>query len=822
MEMDSFEFIHSKLLKVVKEAELTGDDSMGKIKEIWHENKFQLPLKDIVEFINACEAADMSDHLLTLYWLLFHGLVSNHEKISIACINACSRIADIGCLHHVLRILDQYKATKNTPSLSKVLENQSGLVKLSAALERSNFTTGREVHLDFILQKLNYWLIWTQGRLRYPISQEEISKMLSFYSDILLKDNYVNADSVIQVRNIIIYLLNLLNKSAQNDYVLKLVKRVGEPSECGMQFRILEILKKLVIRGRANMIRNALDRSILVNLTKVVLKCQEKDVLNVALQLIVLLYEAPKYFSDHKMLKRDDDFLTFLAENIHKYKWCKIILRFLLFNDSKNDYLRHKVLSLKSNIEITDINAYEELLVTAEGASKFKHKCKLFNFTTSFKLFFFIAFFLTDTIVDIINSVIGFVSGEQMLLSGLLLFFSLLPLPVCNYISLNHFYSTTPLSEQVALEGHTPFYPFMRYLLPWRFDSARHVTYNLLTVLQLHPVVTAVDCLCHVPQPLHKLHHAQYNLAKLKMLIGLLENIPCLTIKIIRVLPSLQDGSYEWNLAFIVNLVGIVWSVISLSKSAVDFETNCRTVDLGNFQIELVSQKLSIFLGFLTMISSKTIVFFILYSMTVNKTWILVLVLCLHLSATFLTHLFTFAEILERDESTERHYIFLRNFNFALLPFVFSELFLIHLRHPIEFLGRYSYYKYKRSFRYFATLYTLHGAEIAALIIVVTSSHYQNRHAVFFVCGWVAVVLYIISGISFVLYQKVFLPEVVGLTCSSEDYDEDNCHNDSCLREYPNTGYKTRVYKFLRSPIETSHAMIVEVIHGRSSEAPSL
>ena len=784
--------------------ELVGEESSQQIKEFLTDKKYQLPQKLIRSIVNIITTKELDQDLFKLlrsiYWILQSGLLSSHKNIVVACINACKRTSDLNCLYHAMRILDNYEDSKTKPNLAKIVLDYGGLVIFTEALERSRYTIDDKTQMDFIFKTLNYWFIWTQSKLVCPLRQRDVSKMTNYYTDLLLNEdiNEKYIDFQNYIRNIITYFLNLQSNLAQKQYICKLVQLLVEQTSGTAS--ILKFIKKLSTRGRAAMIRNAHNKAVLSSLKTIVLiPGQKKDVLDNALDMIVLLYTAPQYLLEQRMFK-SDDFLSFLILNINNYDGrCSRILRFLILNDAQNEDIKQKIL-----LSSGDFNGIFD---------DFKHKCHVFEFTSI--VFFSISIWF-DSLQDIIVSLIDLAIGKQQPIAGILLFFSILSLPMCSILSLHNFYSTGPLSLVFSLEDHIPAHNFLSYLFPWRFDRIQHILFNFLTVVQFHPILTGIDYLYHIQQPLGNIHQANYNLAKLKITECLLENIPCLVIKIVLVYKALQDDMFQWNLPNIAIIISIVWSIVSLSKSSLDFEKKSRVIDLGDNQIKLLSQKLAIFVGYMTMVSSRILVLLLLFSITQSNIWKLILILSIHIIVTFFIHLSTFTKIRsDKEIFVEPHYVFLRNFprNFPLflLSFAFSEVFLVLLRNPAEiFGGSYPYYHYRRTPRAFFLVFTFHAAEVITVVSVVLSSR-DSVPTFIVILGCTAVGLYLISGVSFFVYMKVLDDD----DDENEENARNNWRNRSCLRNEPKSGLKPRAFRFIRSQTRLNYVRVMNVI-GRS------
>ena len=737
----------------------------------------------IFEFVGTKNNPLLLESLRCLFWLLKTNMMDPDVAIIDQCLQVADLMPEFHVLLYVMKILNQL-ASYNSPELCRVrfgtnenyivmgniLADKNGAARIAMALKNavpSIIIEERINEFEFIVDQLNHWFIFVQRKILCPVAKKDVADLVEYFTNILLIQN-TPFHVGLYVRNILVNLLNFQSNSDQADYVSVLVKELSEPMADLVKVRKnLEMLKKLAGRGRCGIIRRSENNAILDHLVRICLSIKEKDgeIVQICLHLIIMLYESPHYVKEHRILKTTE-FVHFLTGAADEFDGdCIKILKFLIFNDPQNDVLKQSVLDISNeNKSLRSNSLFNQVLEVAKGKTSFRHKCRKIQLLTYPTLVWFVLTYSKDTFLDLCIAINGIIFPTRLFaLSWMLLAFAIFPLLVCNIASLKNFYTATPLSIYVSLEGYVPRFRLLKYIAPWRFDSKKHIIFNLLTIFQLHPAIMVVDILSHHAQPVGNILRSQYNLKKLGCIETMLENIPCLAIKVVKIARQFQSGRFVWaswgNLFEIITLVN---SVFSLSKSALDFESIAKFVDNGRWQIGLFSQKAALLLGYLAMIGSRMLLFLILTSF---DQWVYFFVLFLHVFLTFISHLFTYHIKAEKDGDLDEHFVFLRKFDWRLIPFALSEGFLVLLRSPMEYLGVYSHYQYLRKRWQFFSIYFIHWIEVVAVnlcyIFQKLAKDPENfvRYRSMFIISLLSIGLYFTSGLLFTFYFFICCPK---------------------------------------------------------------
>jgi hypothetical protein len=201
-----------------------------------------------------------------------------------------------------------------------------------------------------------------------------------------------------------------------------------------------------------------------------------------------------------------------------------------------------------------------------------------------------------------------------------------------------------------------------------------------------------------------------------------------------------------------------------LSKSALDFESMARFVDNGQWQITLFSQKCALFLGYLTMTGSRMLMCLTLTNKTFDD-WVFIFVIFVHVLITFMTHLFTHHIKAGKDGDIDVHFVFLRKFDWRLIPFALSEGFLVLLRSPMEYLGVYSHHQYIRKRWQFFSIYLIHCIEVVAVnlsfIFAILAKNPETfvTYRAMFIISLLSIGLHLLSGLNFAWYFFICRPK---------------------------------------------------------------
>ena len=486
--------------------------------------------------------------------------------------------------------------------------------------------------------------------------------------------------------------------------------------------------------------------------------------------------------------------LTDVLPGPFKYK----LLRFVIFRlTSTNPKLMTRLLvkhveflrrlSLLNNIESDRMSTCAiDIINKYFSCKEIKHQCRLISKFGLFNILRFVLFYSLDIVLDIkvgINSIVG---DTSTVYEGCgLLLFSLISLFYINYQSMSRYYlscfRSVDIDPCISLQGSSRG-KYLKFLVPWKFDSFKHTVFNILTILQLHPVIIAYEIAQHSRQNMSTIINKKFRFARLTVQEKMLENVPCTLIKMI-VLYKTISFQNELTRDDYVTLFSTFYGMMMLTLKLTNFEKlsrqaygECRT--LSGFQTFLI------FSGNIFALLPRVAAFIALYMLSKNKEkmWIFVAGICFHVLITILVHLlarhqrydsFTLAptktkfvtwDFILREGDGEENVPFLRLTRFLLvLCLSWSEGFFVNLRHPIDYLsGDIPSTHHLRSPQYFFSLFTLNLLEIIAVTLLANIGYLETDKLWIKNLTYASVAVYFVSGLIFVLHFTACNPERKG------------------------------------------------------------
>ena len=486
--------------------------------------------------------------------------------------------------------------------------------------------------------------------------------------------------------------------------------------------------------------------------------------------------------------------LTDVLPGPFRYKLLRFVIYRLTSNNPKLmtsllvkhvDFLRH--LSLLNNIETSRMSTCAIDIVNKYFSCKeSKHQCRLISRFGLFNILKFVLFYCLDVVLDIkvgINSIVGETSTVYEG-CGLLLF-SLISLFYINYQSLSRYYlscfRSVDIDPCISLQGSSRG-KFLKFLVPWKFDSFKHVVFNILTLLQLHPVIIAFEIALHSTQNMSTIISKKFRLARLNVQEKMLENVPCTLIKII-VLYKTISVQNELTRDNYLTLFSTFYGMMMLTLKLTNFEKLSRQAD-GECRTLSGFQTFLIFLGNLFALLPRVAVFIALYIISKDKAkmWIFVASICFHVFITILVHLlarhqrydsfklaatkskFVTWDFMLREGDGEENVPLLRLIRFLLvLCLSWSEGFFVNLRHPIDYLsGDIPSTLHLRSPQYFFSLFTLNLLEIIAVTLLANVGDFETDKLWVKHLTYISVAAYFVSGLIFILHFTVCNPDRKG------------------------------------------------------------
>ncbi|KAL5255647.1 hypothetical protein ACHWQZ_G011028 [Mnemiopsis leidyi] len=329
--------------------------------------------------------------------------------------------------------------------------------------------------------------------------------------------------------------------------------------------------------------------------------------------------------------------------------------------------------------------------------------------------------YCADIFTDIYVAIDTLVRGDDPDVGVLMLFFVVVPLIYGNYITQsNRFgrirYINPELNAFTIDKERIKGRPFLRTLAPYRWDSAVHVGFNILCLLQMGILIDVMEMLMHKVQEIPNIGQQYSHYCYIRRLEVMLENCPQLILQVCALIKdedwltrtlgtastSLDtDGGITVNDT--IRIVSLVFTIIALPLALCADEEAGRYCSRVSFDLVMevevcglipVNLQLTVlYLGFLLIIVSRITLIALLYVFCLMRDLTLkpaenfpnmVTPLCVeaHHLVIFVIYL-----INQRLTETNKSLIIIEklqrlNMFVSFLFFSFSEVFLILLQFP--------------------------------------------------------------------------------------------------------------------------------------------
>ena len=407
--------------------------------------------------------------------------------------------------------------------------------------------------------------------------------------------------------------------------------------------------------------------------------------------------------------------------------------------------------SLKEIAELdtdSELSSYAaELINTYLSCGEKRHNCVLVNTLFILNILKFFALYIVDIVLDI---KVGINAVNDPTLSTryegyCLLLFSILPLIYLNYQSILRYdiqcMKRVTVDPVISLQGSNRG-RLTKFFFPWRFNSVKHTILNILTVLQLHPLITAFELVYHRSKTLRTLIDNKFHFRRLSTQEKILENVPCTLIKGIILYKFIDSNKSNVSMGSdeYVTLFSTVYGILTLCYKVASFENVCRSADRFPGVLTTCQQLVS-FIGVLLSLNSRLIMCLVLFSvMRDNGTmWIFTISVLLHILLSSVTHLlshhkwqspYEHSSVSVKEKFVIKDFILRESNSRNSKPVVigrcalvfclsWSESFIVSLRHPIDLVsGRIPSTYHLRSGRDFFLIYVLHLLEVIAVTVL--------------------------------------------------------------------------------------------------------
>lgn len=587
--------------------------------------------------------------------------------------------------------------------------------------------------------------------------------------------------------NVLLALLSTIKFITFRTKYIRIIKQVK--LESGKKTNLPEILKHLLLHFEPKMDNIPIIKRALINIG-------------------ALLFGSNKYHHYFEEPRFINHLFSILSSQLSDDQVRHDILFTIIIKLSCNNPKTMRRLLLPHSTDLQDLAVFHKdsevsraaatILKTYMSCEMTRHECMVVRVFSKLTLLMFILMYSVDVVGDLLVAYLTITTDKDINLrmeGYLLVFFSVVPLIHVNFLSYQQFKTnndhtlyTEQTDQVISIEGHVS-NRTTGYLIQWRFDGLKHTLFNILSILQLRPIISAIEIVYHKPQQVSSILSKMLNFTRLNLQEKILENVPSISLKLLilyrssrsTLLKSGRSWIKDMDMDDYLTLSTTLFSAVSLILSIIKFEKLCRKSTISSCSVlSKTSQKLVLFSGYFTMIISRMFMFLILYHTLedLDLEWIFFVSVALHISITFAIHMLAyhrkydfFYGVGEDKRFTTLRFIRRKTYNenlmnpminvvkrlLLILALSWSEFFLVILRHPIEFLQGRPHKLHQRSGRYFAGVYLLHFVEV--VIVSSLGLPFHSHHQTAFHLSYLSVTLHLVAGCMFYRYFRFLHPD---------------------------------------------------------------
>ena len=341
--------------------------------------------------------------------------------------------------------------------------------------------------------------------------------------------------------------------------------------------------------------------------------------------------------------------------------------------------------------------------------------------------------------------------------------------------------------------------PVRRYFCPWRWDSAFHAALNIISALQLNPVIDALEVIFHAKQSFRSitLKYAHYKATrKLDRIFESSLVVSIQTISLVRFLskettPEEEEEEEEklkYYFQLCTRVSSLLFSCISLAYIVATEERARRFAELHEYDMMIGCgvQTAVLFLGYFTVYCSRVLLVSIVYYCFRANQVNFFTVITVELHHWFIISIYLIYVL--KSNTFDGIVVAKRRPLWVLVPIFYivsvTEIFIVNLRFPVRSVGLALHRNSDqalghRSCVVFGALYLLFGVELLA-VLVVTHIPGRDLPLITQACLYGSTALYLTSAGLFYLYfhpavnpdarrekhpHKTYMTALVPLTC---------------------------------------------------------
>lgn len=401
------------------------------------------------------------------------------------------------------------------------------------------------------------------------------------------------------------------------------------------------------------------------------------------------------------------------------------------------------------------------------------HMCSIITRWRKFALIFSAFLYSCDTFLDFNASFFMCKEGETIW-GILVLAISLSSFVVTNNMSRsrrfdrrNHFIPTADGDFKFNPPGRVRKYSLRGYFCPWDWNTKHNFLLNCFAILQLNPVIDALELIFHEKQSFRSitLKYAHYKAnKKFDKMFGNSFLVTIQTISLVELLDRNEIGSLYFGMMLQIGLrfLSVISSCISLAYIVSTEEKARRFAEVNEYDMKMSwsVQIIPLFIGYLLLYISRVSILALNYHCFIKENskigfYTLISVEAHHLLIFSIYILFSYSKMFDHATVEKRRSAW------VLLPTLyilsFTEVFVVNLRFPVRSIGLIMNSTPgkplgHRSRKVFSCLYLLFCVEMVCIIIFHHSGPDSATEDILSTMSYLSLVLFIMSTALFSFY----------------------------------------------------------------------
>lgn len=304
------------------------------------------------------------------------------------------------------------------------------------------------------------------------------------------------------------------------------------------------------------------------------------------------------------------------------------------------------------------------------------------------------------------------------------------------------------------------------YFCPWSWNKWQHIWLNVLSMLQLNPIIDMIELIFHKKQCIRSitLKYAHYKATeKINKVLANPTIVTFQTLSLVRFIED-QNGDVINQAQFYFRVISVVISCISMTYSTATEERARRFADFyeNDFTMNHYTQTMILFVGYFLIFVSRVLLIAVIFDHFLSNVSYLsahvysfAIVECHHLAIFAIYLIYSYKSNLFDDTVIEKRRPF-----WVILPllylFAVMEIFMINLRFPVRTIGLILKRDPQnalgtRGKLMFLCMYCLFGSELLVGYFLFIY-RVDDKGKSFVHLSYVSIVMFVLSAVMFAIY----------------------------------------------------------------------